>query len=80
MRLNELLASINRDVPITLTVDEQYFRVCRKGNLVNDLNYYNNRIHYGNAIVVNVGIVHDEEAKKAYVLIQAETVVTGLKR
>jgi hypothetical protein len=80
MKLNELLSSINRDVPITLTVDEQYFRVCKKGDLVSDFNYYNNRIHYGNAIVVNVGIVHDEGAKKAYVLIQAETVVTGLKR
>ena len=30
-------------------------------------------LHYGNAIVANVGIVHDEGAKKAYVLIQAET-------
>ena len=80
MRLNELLASINRDVPITLTVDEQYFHICKKGDLVNDFNYFNNRIRYGNAIVVNVGIVHDEGAKKAYLLIQAETVVTGLKR
>ena len=74
MKLNELLASIERDVPITLIVDEQYFRVGKKGDLVRDLNYFNNRIHYGNAIVANVGIVHDEGAKKAYVLIQAETV------
>lgn len=74
MKLNELLASIDRDVPITLIVDEQYFRVDRKCDLVRDINYFNNRKHYGNAIVANVGIVHDEGAKKAYVLIQAETV------
>lgn len=64
MKLNELLASIERDVPITLIVDEQYFRVGKKGDLVKDLNYFNNRKYYGNAIVVNVGIVHDEGAKK----------------
>jgi len=46
MKLNELLASIERDVPITLIVDEQYFRVGKKGDLVRDLNYFNNRIHY----------------------------------
>lgn len=80
MKLNELLASIDRYVPITLTVDEQYFRVGRKCDLVRDLNYFNNRTHYGNAIVVNVGIVHNEVTKKTYLLIQAETVVKGLKR
>ena len=44
MKLNELLASIERDVPITLIVDEQYFRVGKKGDLVRDLNYFNNEL------------------------------------
>ena len=34
MKLNELLASIERDVPITLIFDEQYFRVGKKGDLL----------------------------------------------
>lgn len=74
MKLNELLASIERDVPITLIVDEQYFRVDRRCDLVRDINYFNNRKHYGNAIVANISIMHDKEEKRAYMLIQAETV------
>ncbi len=73
MKLNELLASIDRDVPITLIVDEQYFRVDRRCDLVRDINYFNNRKHYENAIVASISIIHDKE-EAAYVLIQAETV------
>lgn len=73
MKLNELLASIERDVPITLIVDEQYFRVGKKGDLVRDLNYFNNRKYYGNAIVASISIIHDKD-ERAYVLIQAETI------
>ena len=69
MKLNELLASIERDVPITLIVDEQYFRVGKKGDLVRDLNYFNNRKYYGNAIVASISIIHDKD-ERAYVLIQ----------
>lgn len=74
MKLNELLASIDRDVPITLIVDEQYFRVDRRCDLVRDINYFNNRKHYGNAIVASISIMHDKEEKRAYMLIQAEIV------
>lgn len=74
MKLNELLASIDRDVPITLIVNEQYFSVDRRCDLVRDINYFNNRKYYGNAIVASIGIMHDKEEKRAYMLIQAETV------
>nr|DAP70416.1 MAG TPA: hypothetical protein [Caudoviricetes sp.] len=71
MRLNELLANINRETFIKIKVDDDHCFMGRRFSLDSYDYYQKNRKRYGNAIVTNISL--DYGILETHIFIEAET-------
>ncbi len=71
MRVNELLANINRETFIKIKVDNDYCFMGRRFSLDSYDYYQKNRKRYGNAIVTNISL--DYGIIETHIFIEAET-------
>lgn len=76
MRLNELLANIDRETFIEIKVDDDYCFMGRRFSLDSYDYYQENRKRYGNAIVTNISL--DYGILETHIFIQAETTAVKL--
>lgn len=78
MRVNELLANINRETFIKIKVDDDYCFMGRRLSLDSYDYYQKNRKRYGNAIVTNISL--DYEILETHIFIEAETTMVRLAK
>ena len=76
MRLNELLANIDRETFIEIKVDDDYCFMGRRFSLDSYDYYQENRKRYGNAIVTNISL--DYGILETHIFIRAETTAVNL--
>lgn len=76
MRLNELLANINRETFIEIKVDGEHCYMGRRFSLDSYDYYQENRKRYGNAIVTNISL--DYRILETHIFIEAETTMRRL--
>lgn len=72
MRVNELLANINRETFIKIKVDNDYCFMGRRFSLDSYDYYQENRKRYGNAIVTNISL--DYGILETHIFIEAQTI------
>lgn len=71
VRVNELLANINRETLIKIKVDDDHCFIGRRISLDSYEYYQKNRKRYGNAIVTNISLNY--KISEPHILIEAET-------
>lgn len=72
MRVNELLANINRETFIKIKVDNDLCYMGRRFSLDSYDYYQENRKRYGNAIVTNISL--DYGIIETHIFIEAQTI------
>lgn len=78
MRVNELLANINRETFIKIKVDNDLCYMGRRFSLDSYDYYHENRKRYGNAIVTNISL--DYGIIETHIFIEAETTMARLAK
>lgn len=78
MRVNELLANINRETFIKIKIDDDHCFMGRRFSLDSYDYYQKNRKRYGNAIVTNISL--DYGILETHIFIEAETTIAKLRK